>query len=112
MRISGWSSDVCSSDLGAIGDERVLQHGVEQGGEPAAFLWHHSATGRRQPAAAEPPVADPARPALQHKPPTADDELPESGRSSCRARRCQFVETTVVAGTSKKKQKTNTQPNH
>src|SRR3546814_7705942 len=33
MRISDWSSDVCSSDLGAVVAQRALQHEAAQGSD-------------------------------------------------------------------------------
>src|SRR3546814_12887245 len=77
MRISDWSSDVCSSDL--------------------------SARWRRALARASPPRAD--RPARGRRCRAAAPRRrsAEIGRASCRERVCQYVSISVVAVSLKKK---------
>src|SRR3546814_7405495 len=65
MRISDWSSDVCSSDLPALG-RRLVGIGVDDRGD---VLVDHLAEG-------------------QHMAALVDDEI---GRASCRERVCQYV---------------------
>src|SRR3546814_12125927 len=79
MRISDWSSDVCSSDLNAP--------------------WNHGRRGSalREPFAAfvcDDETAEGIRPIL--------NEI-EIGRASCRERVCQYVYISVVAVSLKKK---------
>src|SRR3546814_20857447 len=97
MRISDWSSDVCSSDLGdasvAIGQRRqqgqlglgVLgdDDGIGHGGSPGGAKNGATSVLRAR------PVVGPDR----HNPPT----WPEIGRASCRERVCQYVYISVVA---------------
>src|SRR3546814_20173255 len=97
MRISDWSSDVCSSDLVSLGDILGVEEGSEMadqsmivlkpaGGDvyaPAVDLVHDH----------EELVVKPAAPAvmatgLYAGNTLADDEL---GRASCRERVCQYV---------------------
>src|SRR3546814_9211258 len=74
MRISDWSSDVCSSDLAAVEpcEAQCTANGVEQGCRPA-----HAAV------IAEP---DPQGLQIHHRQP-----LDQIGRASCRERVCQYV---------------------
>src|SRR3546814_18197904 len=76
LRISDWSSDVCSSDLGFGAESRGDRAG---GGVEAVEVGHRAAL---------------VRPAY---PPT-----PEIGRASCRERVCQYVSISVVAVSLKK----------
>src|SRR3546814_4421543 len=85
MRISDWSSDVCSSDLRAM--RRALRHGVEVGPQIAAFAAQYVVDLRdvgvellavAGPAHGEPGVA-------------AAHRGLEIGRASCRERVCQAV---------------------
>src|SRR3546814_20455558 len=114
MRISDWSSDVCSSDLGsasvprrfAIGDEVAKDAGraadaarpVDEVEEIAAahtrselFDDHDVAVARQAGTAALQGVAIDAVAAR-----------PKLGRASCRERWCPYVWTSVVAVTIKK----------
>src|SRR3546814_11479557 len=89
MRISDWSSDVCSSDLA----DRA-----RQGRElyPAAGQGRSDAVRHR---------GDPGRWPGHLRRRCGDAVLDsEIGRASCRERVCQYVEISVVAGSLKKKQ--------
>src|SRR3546814_3303123 len=80
MRISDWSSDVCSSDLAADAVERVLQRErVDDRGQHAHVVGRgalHAARGGRN--AAEDVAA-------------THHQADEIGRASCRERVCQYV---------------------
>src|SRR3546814_11116770 len=84
MRISDWSSDVCSSDL-----EQFLAKSI-----PERLAMAQQARGESQAAnqmkSAE--IMDVNAQAVE-----------EIGRASCRERVCQYVEISVVAGSLKKK---------
>src|SRR3546814_16297737 len=95
MRISDWSSDVCSSDLGndanhphGGGLRHAAGHGMANrlGGDPQAEQAHHRALQQR--GAGTPDQRQ------------REDEI---GRASCRARVCQYVEISVVAVSLKNK---------
>src|SRR3546814_19036478 len=80
MRISDWSSDVCSSDL--LASARPLHHPRRRGrgcaaggGDPPFRIW---------------PRPDRDRPRIR----SDGDEI---GRASCRERVCQYVSISVVA---------------
>src|SRR3546814_11981560 len=84
MRISDWSSDVCSSDLGARDDARRLHFDA------------HALLGLDRTLAVDriaEAIDDAAEQALA-------DEI---GRESCRGRVCQYVLISVVAVSLKKK---------
>src|SRR3546814_15422212 len=99
MRISDWSSDVCSSDLACRLDRAVLR--------PAA-------RGRRRGAAADRRqggAARQVREAVGRRAAGGDlgdrrcrDEI---GRASCRERGCQYVWISVVDVSVKKKQRSH-----
>src|SRR3546814_6881372 len=72
MRISDWSSDVCSSDLRERADDEPCSRGIGGKGR-----------GRRGSGGSEPP---PNR-GREHRR-TGDDEI---GRASCRERVCKYV---------------------
>src|SRR3546814_11492704 len=101
MRISDWSSDVCSSDL--LAALSALLEDQE--------LWHHDAVGMAAMDARADGQLDAAHEGrrLHGDPPRigrllsrhAGDQI---GRESCRARVCQYVSISVVAVTLKKKQ--------
>src|SRR3546814_3040824 len=89
MRISDWSSDVCSSDLSSS-EEIQVPHGAAIGGRDqrgvgaqrgrhgtVALGWPVSATG-----------LEPLAPLLQGRP--VHLERDEIGRASCRERVCQY----------------------
>src|SRR3546814_4624495 len=77
MRISDWSSDVCSSDLG-VGEPRVALVGAAQAGSELGLH------GQQASPRCLLPIVEPA--GLVHaRQPT------EIGRASCRERVCQYV---------------------
>src|SRR3546814_2135116 len=90
MRISDWSSDVCSSDLGGDTHEKSIRpvHRMP-GGRGRRVYFRRSGRGKsrlpRQPLALEDDQADPdaAR--------TGCGLHGEIGRASCRERVCQYV---------------------
>src|SRR3546814_13203859 len=107
MRISDWSSDVCSSDLTRLGDERfgqrVFADLVEARGQPQHLGLVEPANAdrlvERGPALGE-------RAGLVHDPgvdPAA--VFDQIGRASCRERVCQYVSISVVAVSLQKKNK-------
>src|SRR3546814_5650756 len=87
MRISDWSSDVCSSDLGGPG--RPLQHQVKLVGFQREALQPHRVGA--------------AEPLEQFAHPGFEVAFAQIGRASCRARVCQYVSISVVAVSLKKK---------
>src|SRR3546814_12398212 len=110
MRISDWSSDVCSSDLlrprglglrgPRSGGEHLVEHGLclalvgllrerELGDQALPRLGQHPLLAGREPAVTL------AAPQVAH------DQI---GRASGRERLCQYVEIPVVAVTLKQKQ--------
>src|SRR3546814_18474252 len=101
MRISDWSSDVCSSDLtDARVDvlapaEPVELRGVAQVVETRQAVVERR-LGRHDPAAG-PPVA-----AVHRRVETETPDL-KLGRAACRERVFQYVKFSVVAATLKKK---------
>src|SRR3546814_19220981 len=120
MRISDWSSDVCSSDLGAVADDRGRQADDRHAAVDIDHLAqaHAARTPARSPTpdtaaangiyrAAEPAAARGAGPA---RGPAASALCParEIGRAPCRARLCQYVEISVVSSSI---QNQNTPPN-
>src|SRR3546814_13561021 len=107
MRISGWSSDVCSSDLQPLHrllEPRAVDHPREiaEGGEyrgghkdhPPGRVAAHCPPQERRPGGG---MGDGAIHVV-------DGE--EIGRASCRGRVCQDVSISLVAVVSKKKDKT------
>src|SRR3546814_12003136 len=103
MRISDWSSDVCSSDLAMGGPGRTrkaLGHRrharlerrrerLENTVVRRAALLRLAGIARLQNACARPAIEVPQLPA-------------QIGRASCRERGCQYVEISVVAVSLKK----------
>src|SRR3546814_10367827 len=77
MRISDWSSDVCSSDLPAAGAVPAGRRGYLAA---EAQLWPQARAG-----AAGPVYLRRCRPRQ------VDADGPEIGRASCRERVCQYV---------------------
>src|SRR3546814_15109528 len=91
MRISDWSSDVCSSDLIAL-DRATLGNWAGRAGfhlRPIAerMCWH---------------LADAERLFMD------ETTAPEIGRASCRERVCQYLSISVVAVSLKTKNSTAT----
>src|SRR3546814_14716160 len=100
MRISDWSSDVCSSDLNAL-DSLLRQFNL--GGQPVPVATAPAArSSHAKASAAAAPQARPAaaRPAAS---PARVAEASAIGRASWRERVCQYVLISVVAGSFKKK---------
>src|SRR3546814_14501959 len=102
MRISDWSSDVCSSDLRRQKAARVAVKPTKE--HPMAsehddgFEPHHASS-----------PTDHVLTELQlygFRP--FQDEPDQIGRASCRERGCQYVSISVVAVTLKKKKKRQT----
>src|SRR3546814_9138298 len=91
LRISDWSSDVCSSDLGFTGSAGLVLQDRDQAGRAGE--------------AGQPADALRARRDIfvlvlvGHR----HEEAVEIGRASCRERVCQYVELWVVAVSLKKK---------
>src|SRR3546814_14948193 len=96
MRISDWSSDVCSSDLAA---------GKRARGEILAGDHRHRDGARQNSTQAEmnfEQVQEAAGPNIDVA------NVVEIGRASCRERVCKYVSISVVAVSLKKKQQTET----
>src|SRR3546814_18694858 len=112
MRISDWSSDVCSSDLNlALGHRGGQRTGVDV--DDARTRVRFLGADRKLPAE---PAARRSAHRLQRQReqargelfPCRDDDVifgGESGRASCRERVCQYVCISVVAESLKKKKK-------
>src|SRR3546814_13685433 len=136
MRISDWSSDVCSSDLLIADDEQPDRE--ELGAQPALHRLPNLFPGERQlpsgpglPPPSEPslPGMEPDLPATQQPEPDpamqeelsqlvtglgnklrASEKSPaEIGRPSCRERMCLYVSIAVVAASLQKTNKKITQ---
>src|SRR3546814_11630484 len=106
MRISDWSSDVCSSDLRALELEDESEHGCDRDEQ---FLGNHAARARGEINGAgqlrifEHRNAGGARELADRQ----RDVAAQIGRAPCRERVCQYVSISVVAvALKKKKQKT------
>src|SRR3546814_14365835 len=102
MRISDWSSDVCSSDL-AIGRRHASQHPARQKGRGRGGGRGDEQHLRRPPS----PVLSEGRGAQSmgslYR---ADDLVGQIGRASGRGRVCQYELISVVAVSLKKKRRT------
>src|SRR3546814_18794314 len=105
MRISDWSSDVCSSDLVGFGDHGAVQVEIDGAHRHGARQIADQLAGH----ALEGVVGDVAAgPAM--RPDQRDEFMPighDIGRASCRERVCQYVSISVVA-VSLKTKKTKT----
>src|SRR3546814_2974593 len=76
MRISDWSSDVCSSDLSRCPDMKILStHRCRPGARPRDPLASAQSDALRYLHRSQPPIA----------------RLGQIGRASCRERVCQYV---------------------
>src|SRR3546814_16875955 len=105
MRMSDWSSDVCSSDLDVVG--------AAQGHTMVAGLVEDFDCARRDVDAFDPPARIVARDAVRRQIAVRLDIMKAAvvaaiqlaiGRASCRERVCQYLLISVVAGSLKKKQ--------
>src|SRR3546814_16225834 len=107
MRISDWSSDVCSSDL--IGVRAVDDVGLratpgnDEWPEVVLVLEHRRRPLRFVPAA-DARTGDEQLAFVDEKRATVERQPEEIGRASCRERVCPYVLISGVAGTLKKKQ--------
>src|SRR3546814_18503046 len=109
MRISDWSSDVCSSDLERSGepvDEPGVQYHPYQGGLPEDT----GTGGQAEDADRDQPFAANGNGAVTETE-TEDEPTEKIGRASCRERVCQYVELSVGA-VSIKKTKMHTDTKH
>src|SRR3546814_17859200 len=104
MRISDWSSDVCSSDLDASAhriDEPYRRAFIHLYARLAATSV--ALTGRQlaqRPTYDAPAYAEPQE--FQHELQVIADSLDKQiGRASCRERGCQYVSLSVVTGSLK-----------
>src|SRR3546814_1852623 len=100
MRISDWSSDVCSSDLHTLGDERDLEQ-INQSIDSVGIAreWKLTTKGKGVVNLSEITIikgeikwSEPHGDALEQigvAPPNLDGN--EIGRASCRERVCQYV---------------------
>src|SRR3546814_15678492 len=101
MRISDWSSDVCSSDLRAVQLQGLEQrHCARLRGQALELRGRQEVSGG---------IPDPRRAAGQLRQrlelPLEPAALRQIGRASCRERVCQYVSISVVAVSLKKKKK-------
>src|SRR3546814_15449277 len=99
MRISDWSSDVCSSDLDALRLGHLARHRGDFGREE-----EHFGVAARELDAELADIgfapAEARRQRQRHRPGAGIDE---NGRASCRERGCREVKILVVAVTLKKR---------
>src|SRR3546814_15952705 len=127
MRISDWSSDVCSSDLdalalpagqgaaGAIKVQIFKADIVEETHPLDDFLQYPlgdlallvgQLVGQPEPPKPEPPKPEPPKPQPAPEPaptPPPPEPVLEIGRASCRERVCQYVSSPVAAVSLNKK---------
>src|SRR3546814_12435015 len=114
MRISDWSSDVCSSDL----DDRAPAAGATArtgddaggrglGGRDLPGIGLPLRAGEDRDSAGRPAGVVPHPPGLPDADRPGPDRGPEIGRASCRGRVGQYVSISVVAVSLKKKNKDN-----
>src|SRR3546814_19544975 len=96
MRISDWSSDVCSSDLGG-GDGGLVERGDAA---DAAKCPDPDPDGRTRRRCPRMPRPDDRRTDRRSR---VGGGAGEIGRASCRERVCQYVSISVVAVTLKNK---------
>src|SRR3546814_11486150 len=112
LRISDWSSDVCSSDLEPVAQQRVRRV-ARQGDRIGALERERRLRRRRQRLCAvaalelrQRTVFGQDHIGLGHAQPLQRPaERVEIGRASCRERVCQNVSIRVVAGSLKKQKK-------
>src|SRR3546814_13330026 len=105
MRISDWSSDVCSSDLKGAGEiiDRLTATGKLKPEAAFAARLAVAALGRPDTATGETVLSAPIslRQGMLYLGPIP--LVPKIGRASCRERVCQYVSISVVAVSLKKK---------
>src|SRR3546814_2962776 len=85
MRISDWSSDVCSSDLAGGNGELIMRKSISRAATPLALALLLAACGGGKTPANE-AAAEKGEAQAGH----AEGEA-EIGRASCRERVCQYV---------------------
>src|SRR3546814_19690521 len=113
MRISDWSSDVCSSDLAWMDPDALAQwYGptglaienheadIREGG-----VWRFDMVGVLEGQQQRFPSLMRFLKVVPNELIVVDYGTPELGRASCRERVCQYVEISVDAGSLKKKKK-------
>src|SRR3546814_14100508 len=108
MRISDWSSDVCSSDLRA-----AWLANRDARARPDRELQSRREGNRRRRRAVERPPLDPPAPGDQARLAVGGEAVArdqEIGRASCRERVCQYVSIAVVSVLFKKKHITSRRP--
>src|SRR3546814_12142805 len=107
MRISDWSSDVCSSDLPAAGGRVIGERPLVLRPDPSLGP-HRLQRGDRDPCAlGDRFVAAEPIEGQRHRG-WITGGYRKIGRASCRERLCQFVSISVVAVSLKTKQSTRT----
>src|SRR3546814_13500354 len=109
MRISDWSSDVCSSDLDATDVVAARYPGIEF--VKAPYLNDHEQVLRTFEARIQEILEGSGNMNCQmckyrEQVLGFEAEIGQIGRAACRERVCQYVEISVVAGSLKKKKKT------
>src|SRR3546814_4273279 len=104
MRISDWSSDVCSSDLWQRRAGRVVAIGCAVAAGGLLLIWARAAWVAA-PVLAYPVTTDFSALVESVEPLPARDQVRQIGRASCRERVCQYVEILVVDVALKKKNK-------
>src|SRR3546814_18333670 len=99
MRISDWSSDVCSSDLLRESEERyrLASHATND----VIWDWSHRTDRIEWGNGAVSEQHHEEHPTVQH------GNAGQIGRASCRERVCQYVSISVVAVSLKKKNNIN-----
>src|SRR3546814_16624711 len=112
MRISDWSSDVCSSDLWWTGEHHIVLARRLEASRGFDFLFFDdtstvsNALGGSMDAELKFAVGSPRHEAMPLLPLLAKATQHigvEIGRASCRERVCQYVSISVVAGSLQKK---------
>src|SRR3546814_20751028 len=97
MRISDWSSDVCSSDLLAVEVDRGVHHVVDRSNRAPGCVDDATGVGRDGDPAATPLEQGQPEPLLDLADLGRQGRLAEIGRASCGERVGQYVEFLVVA---------------
>src|SRR3546814_14288445 len=97
MRISDWSSDVCSSDLDGDGKDDIVLCDAKQ------IAWYRNPSWEKFVIAENLTARDHVCVAARDLDGDGRAEIAEIGRASCRERVCQSVSISVVAVSLKKK---------